>query len=49
MLARRVGEQGPRDAVQAFELLLRASQNSNTKLVEVARFVVTDRGYEVTP
>jgi GAF domain-containing protein len=37
------------DAVQAFDLLLRASQDTNTKLVDVARFVVTDRGYEVTP
>ncbi|ORB67688.1 GAF and ANTAR domain-containing protein [Mycolicibacterium tusciae] len=32
------------DADQAFALLLGVSQDTNTKLVEVARFVVADRG-----
>lgn len=36
------------DATRAFAVLLRASQDTNTKLVDVALFVVTDRGNALT-
>jgi hypothetical protein len=36
-------------AAQAFAVLLRASQETNTKLVDVARLVVSERGRGSTP
>jgi AmiR/NasT family two-component response regulator len=37
------------DAAQAFAVLLRSSQETNTKLVDVARFVVSERGRSHKP